>query len=276
MRESYGGQQGDEWLKVRVGRITASRIGDVCSYLTRKSGDKVPGQPTATRDAYLLELIAARLTGQHKDHYKSEAMDRGSALEEDARRCYAAMVDEEVYPVGFVLHPLYDFTGASADSVVGDDGVLEIKCLLPWNHLSYVLEGKIPEEHIPQIGWEMACAGRKWCDFVLYCPDIHGEGNERLRFFHRRVTIDDLRWKTWDKTVLVGQAVLDYFTAEVLKMEAEIQAFFKKDGCTPVAPFLVRLKDDSEPPAAPESDYDASKPFEEQDYSFLGDDRNRA
>lgn len=170
MREAFGAQQGDAWLTSRVGRITGSRIDEVCAYLKRASGDKKAGDSSKTRDDYLEELITERLTGRAKDHYNSPAMQRGSALEEDARRCYSAAMDSEVTPVGFVLHPKYDFTGASADSLVDDDGVLEIKCLLPWNHIHYVRRKEVPEEYYPQIAWEMACADREYCDFVLYCP----------------------------------------------------------------------------------------------------------
>lgn len=257
MRETYGAQQGDAWLRARVGRITGSKIADVCARLTRKSVNKKAGDYAAARDNYMLQLIAERLTGRAADHYNSPAMQRGSELEDDARRCYAALSDDEVTPVGFVLHPLYDFTGASADALVGDDGVLEIKCLLPWNHLSYVLKGTIPEDYMPQIAWEIACAGRKWCDLVLYCPDIVALNADRLRFFYRRIEISDLKGETVDsegKTIaLEGQAVLDYITSEVLAMERDIQDFMKREGCTPIAPFDPLIKDSKEPaPIDPE------------------------
>ena len=254
MRETYGGQQSDEWLRIRVGRITASRINDVCGRLTRKSGNKVAGDPNAKRDDYLEELITARLCGFHKDHYTTPSMQRGIELEPDAWLVYANYIEEPVTPVGFVLHPEYDFTGASADSLVGDKGVLEIKCLLPWNHIHYVLRGEVPEEYIPQIGWEIACAKREWCDFVLYCPDIQGEGNERLRFWYRRIYIKDLRWELWDGTALQGQAVIDYFTSEVLALESEIRNFMEQGGYKPIAPFEVRLKAPEEPSSGAEFD----------------------
>lgn len=266
MREVFGGQQSDAWLRVRIGRITGSKIADVCARLTRKSGDRKAGDYKAERDNYMLQLISERLTGRATDHYNSPAMQRGSALEEDARRCYAALSDDEVTQVGFVLHPKYSFTGASADSLVGDDGVLEIKCLLPWNHLAYVLKGEIPEDYMPQIAWEMACSGRQWCDFVLYCPDIVAANAERLRFFYRRIEISDLKGEAWDAEggkmmPIEGQAVLDYITSEVLAMEADIQDFMLLHGCTPIAPFEAVLK---EPEPAPEDAYDSTKPLHAQ------------
>ena len=64
MKNTYGSQQGDAWLRNRIGRITGSRIADVCSYLSRNSGDKKVGDPSGKRDDYRLELIFERLCGR--------------------------------------------------------------------------------------------------------------------------------------------------------------------------------------------------------------------
>jgi len=225
--EIIGGQQSDAWLRARVGRITGSRIADVCSYLTRASGNKKAGDPSAKRDDYMDELIAERLTGRSKDHYNSPAMQRGSELEDDARLYYEAALKVMVEPVSFVVHQEHDFTGASPDGLVGDDGILEVKCLLPWNHIYYVRTQTIPEEYLPQIQWEMACTGRQWVDLVLYCPEIIGA--DSMRFFYRRIERDDEQ--------------IAKYTAEVLKLNAEIEAFMREHDCRPVAPFPVDLKE---------------------------------
>jgi len=242
MFEAFGSQQSDAWLRVRVGRITGSRIADVCSYLTRASNKKKAGDPSAKRDDYKLEIITARLTGRHKDHYTTPAMERGTMLEDDARLYYEGATRQMAEPVGFVVHREYDFTGASADSLVGEDGVLEIKCPLPWNHLEYVLDGEVPAQYMPQIQWEMACSGRKWCDFVSFCPDIP---TESLRFFYRRVERDE--------------QLIARYTDEVLKFEAEIKAFMEEHGATPIAPFPPEIRQPDEPePDAGENGFDPS------------------
>lgn len=242
MKNTYGSQQGDAWLKNRIGRITGSRIADVCSYLSRASGPKKAGDSSSTRDNYRRELISERLTGFAKDHYNSPAMQRGSALENDARMYYEGAMRQMCAPVNFVLHAKYDFTGASPDSLVGDDGILEIKCLLPWNHIAYVEAKQIPEEYYPQVAWELACTGRKWVDFVLFCPDIRG--CEELRFFYRRINRSELVWSVGsgkDERLLTGEAVIDYFTSEVLKFNAEIEYFMAEHSATPIAPFPVEI-----------------------------------
>lgn len=263
MKVAYGKQQSDSWIRSRVGRITGSRIADVCSYLSRSSGAKKAGDSSAKRDSYRLELIAERLTGRAKDHYVSPAMEWGTETENDARLYYEGIMRQMVEPVGFVLHPEFDFTGASPDSLVGTEGVLELKCPETTTHLQYISEGKIPEEYLPQVAWELACTGRKWADFVSYDPRIHAES---LRFFYRRVERNELTWITGygkDEVVLTGEAVIDYFTSEVLKLNAEIEAFFTERNAKPIAPYPVEIIEE-EPPG-----YEAGKPFNEQDFGFI-------
>ena len=266
MPNTYGGQQSDRWLRNRVGRITGSRIADVCSYLTRKSGSKEAGDSSGKRDDYKMELIFERLSGRTKDHYNSAAMQRGSGLEDEARLYYESVMREMCAPVNFVLHPQYDFTGVSPDALVGTEGVLEIKCLLPWNHLKYAIAREAPDEYLPQVAWELACTGRKWVDFVLYCPDI--VGCDSLRFFYRRMGRDELEWTVgagWDERKLTGEAVIDYYTAEVLKLNGEIDAFMAKHGAKPIAPFPVEVIEEEE---REDEDVDASD-FSGSAYDFI-------
>ena len=174
-----------------------------------------------------MELIAERLTGRAKDHYVSPAMEHGTATENDARLYYEGALRVMCEPVGFILHPKYDFTGCSPDSLVGSDGVLEVKCPETTTHLEYVQAGKVPDEYMPQIMWELACTERKWADFVSFDPRIL---DDRLRFFYRRVERDE--------------ALIDYYTQEVLKLNAEIEYFFAERNIDPkklLAPFPVEI-----------------------------------
>jgi putative phage-type endonuclease len=220
MREVFGKQQGDNWIRSRVGRITGSRISDVIARLKN-------GQESAKRRNYRLELIAERLTGRAADHFVSPAMDWGSAKEDDAVLFYEGALKVIAEPIGFVLHPKHDFTGASPDRSVADDGLLEVKCPTTETHLEWVIAGQVPEEHIPQMQWEMACTGRKWCDFVSYDPRIQ---DSKLRFFYRRVERDD--------------AKIEELTAEVLKLNAEIEYFMAQHECKPIGPYPVELVKD--------------------------------
>jgi hypothetical protein len=142
-------------------------------------------------------------------------------------------------PVGFVLHPEYNFTGASADSLADTDGVLEVKCPETTTHLEYIIDGKVPDQYLSQIAWEMACTERRWADFVSFDPRIQ---DEKLRFFYRRMGRDELEWRIGDR-LLTGEAVLHYFTEQVIKLNAEIEHFMAEHGAKPVAPFPVEIVD---------------------------------
>lgn len=234
MRNTYGSQQSDAWLRNRIGRIPGSRIVDVCSYLVIKSR---AGEPSAKRNSLRMDLIAERLTGRAKDHYVSPQMEHGTDTESEAVMFYERALRTMCAPVGFVLHPKYDFTGSSPDALVGTEGVLEVKCPDTTTHLEYIQAGVVPEQYLPQIAWEMACTERKWADFVSYDPRIQ---DQRLRFFYRRTGRDELEWKA-GKRVLKGEAVIDYFTSEVLKLNAEIEYWFAEHNAKPIAPFPVEL-----------------------------------
>ena len=201
-----GGEQGSPtWLKAREGRITASKIADVCSYL--KDGKT----PTAKRTNYLWELVGERLTHMAEEHFVSEYMDRGTEMEPIARAAYELAFDVMVEQVGFALHPQFDYSGASPDGLVGEDGMIEIKCPKTTTHLKWKMASVVPEEHIPQMVWGMICFERKWADFVSYDDRIE---DPALQVFCVRLELTP--------------ELVSYYTAEVVKFEAEIQATIDK------------------------------------------------
>lgn len=158
-------QGSDEWKAARLGRLTASRVADATDLL--KSG-----KPGAKRTTYLGELIAERLTGLGVEKYQNDLMRWGSAQEPEARAMYEFFNGVEVETIGFVEHPSIDMAGASPDGLVGSDGLIEIKCPSTSTHVDTLLSQAIPEEYLKQIDWQMACTGRRWCDFVSYDPRL--------------------------------------------------------------------------------------------------------
>lgn len=157
-----------EWLQARVGRVTASRIADVMA--KGKTG------PSMTRMGYLGELIAERLTGESAANgFTNADMQRGTELEPAARVAYETRTGQLVDEVGLVLHPANEWFGASPDGVVGDDGLLEIKCPRTHVHIGYLLAGKPPAQYLPQMAWQAACCARPWVDFVSYDPKMPPE-----------------------------------------------------------------------------------------------------
>ncbi len=164
-----------EWHAARAGRVTASRIADMLA--TTKTGWG------ASRANYKAELVAERLTGTVAQSYSNAAMQWGTEKEPEARSAYSFMTDREVEPVGFVIHPTIDMSGASPDGLVGTDGLLEIKCPNTATHIDTLLSGTVPEKYYLQMQWQMICCGRKWCDFVSYDPRLPA----RMQLFVSRV-----------------------------------------------------------------------------------------
>jgi putative phage-type endonuclease len=160
-------QDRDAWIKKRSGKITASRIGDIAR--RTKSG-----QPYATWKNYVHEVLTERLTERAMDHYVSPAMEWGMQQEEAAVAYYEFEQGVECAYSDFVDHPTIEGSGASPDRLVGDDGLLEVKNLAPHNHVEFLINGVIDglgekSKGYPwQMQWQMACTGRKWCDFVSF------------------------------------------------------------------------------------------------------------
>lgn len=172
-------QGSDAWKAIRLGKATGSRIGDIVS--KTKSGY------SASRSDYMAELLCERLTGQPTERIVTSDMRWGTDNEPLARTAYSFYTDVDVVEVGFVFHPRIADAGASPDGLVGDDGLLEIKCMKTKNHLETMLSDAVPEKYMPQIQFQLACTGRAWCDLCAYDPRLP----EEMRVFIKRVERDD-------------------------------------------------------------------------------------
>jgi putative phage-type endonuclease len=184
-------QNSAKWIWARTGRITASRICDVMATLKR-------GGEAASRRDYRAELIAERLTGKAENRYVSKEMRYGSEQEPFARTAYEIRTENIVDQVGFVFHPRLDFSGASPDGLIREDGGLELKCPKTTTHLAYVAAGTVPKEYEDQMLWNMACTEREWWDFVSFDPRLP----EKLRLFIVRMPRDEARMGEIEREVM--------------------------------------------------------------------------
>jgi putative phage-type endonuclease len=184
-------QGSPEWHAIRCGKATASRIFDILA--TTKSG------PSASRKNYMAQLVAERLTGIVAEGFRNAAIDHGNEYEPEARSAYCFRVGVDVEEVGFCAHPTIDMSGASPDGLVGADGLVEIKCPNTATHIETLLGGSVPSKYELQMLWQMACTGRKWCDFVSYDPRMP----ETMRLFVRRMNRDDARITEVEEQVLM-------------------------------------------------------------------------
>lgn len=164
-----------EWHAERCGKITASRIADMLAKTKTGWG--------ASRANYQAQLVAERLTGIVADGYSNAAMQWGTDTEPEAANAYAFYHGADLQTVGFVPHPDIAMSGASPDRLVGDAGLVEIKCPNTATHIQTLLDGAVPGKYRLQMQWQMACTGRRWCDFVSYDPRMP----EEMRLFVRRM-----------------------------------------------------------------------------------------
>jgi len=183
-------EQGSEaWKQARIGRVTASRIKDI---LAQGKG----GTESASRADYRMQLACEVLTGQpQEDTFFSKEMAWGTDQEPFARGAYNASEDVIVDQVGMVIHPKDDRCAASPDGLINWDGkgspegLIEVKCPKTKTHVGYIQAGGVPTDYQPQMLWQMAVTGAKWCDFVSYDPRLP----ENLQLYICRFERDDAR-----------------------------------------------------------------------------------
>lgn len=159
MIEVFDCEQGSpEWFQCRAGIPTASMFATVMA--------KGEGK---TRGRYLRELAGEILTGEMAESYTNGHMDRGKLMEDEARATYAFIQDAEVRRVGFIRN---GSKGASPDSLIGNDGGLEIKTALPHIQIERLERDRLPPEHKAQVQGGLWVAEREWWDFVSFWPKL--------------------------------------------------------------------------------------------------------
>ena len=172
-------QRSNEWFALRLGKVTASRVADLMA--------KTKTGYSATRENYMAQLVVERISNSQAESFTNAAMQWGTDQEPYARAEYEATQGVMVEEVGFVPHPTIEWAGASPDGLVGDDGCVEIKCPNTATMIETLLSQKVPGKYITQMQFQMACTGRKWCDYVSFDPRMPA----KAQMFVRRVDRDD-------------------------------------------------------------------------------------
>ena len=196
-------QRTNEWDQARLGNATASKINDIVA----KTKD---GKASASRKNYAVRLALERLTGNKTVTFQNSEMLWGVEKEPLARAAYEASRGVLVMEEGYVPHPTIERSGASPDGLVGNDGLVEIKCPNEATHLDNLMRGSADPQYLNQMYWQMACTDRKWCDFVSYDPRFP----EHLQMVVYRVNHDAEK---------IGQ-----LENEVVKFLGEVDAIVEK------------------------------------------------
>jgi len=172
-------QRSTEWFAARLGRATGSRFNDIMA--RTRSGY------SASHKNYAAELVVERLTGAKEDNYTSAPMQWGIDNEPVASLQYMLESGNDVTETGFWIHDDI-MAGASPDGLIGEDGLLEIKCPNTATHLDTLIKKSLPRQYQAQVQGQMWITGRKWCDFVSFDPRLTGNA----QMFTIRVERDEI------------------------------------------------------------------------------------
>lgn len=155
-------QNSEAWYRARAGIPTASEFATV---LAKGRG----GAESKTRDRYIRTLAGEILTGEPTESFSNHHMERGKAMEAQARAMYAFEHDAECKPVGFIRNGR---AGASPDSLVGSAGIVEIKTKLPALLIECILRDEFPPEHKAQCQGQLWISEREWVDIAVFWPGM--------------------------------------------------------------------------------------------------------
>ncbi len=166
-------QGSSEWLDLRLGFITASKFKDV-----------IAGGAGKTRKSYMLQIAAEIVTGERLPTFSNSAMEWGTATEPQARSMYEL---ENCFTVEEIAFAYFDDKkiGCSPDGLIGNDGLVELKCPNTTTQIETFLSGKMPTGHKPQVQGQLWVMDRDWCDFVSFDPRINGASSYFCQRIHR-------------------------------------------------------------------------------------------
>jgi hypothetical protein len=181
--------QGSElWLQSRAGAITASCFADALSTVSRASGERKAGDFSAASDKYAANVAIERISGKpYGEPVKAWVLDRGHELEVQARLLYETRTGLVAMESGIVKTD-DDCFGYSTDGMVGDDGLIEIKCPIDSLKIMTMLRTGDVSEYMHQMQGGMWITGAKWCDFIMYVPDLANAGKD---LYIKRVVRDE-------------------------------------------------------------------------------------
>lgn len=195
-------QYSPEWYAARLGIPTASEF-----HKLSMRGKKA-GEASKTRRRYMLDLIGERMTGQPRETFQSAHMQRGKEMEAQAADFYSFLQDADISTVGFVRNGK---AGCSPDRLVGKNGLLQIKTMLPplLLDLHLTVSPEDYDEHDHQLYGELWVTEREWIDLLIFYPGV--------KPFSKRVFRNEMKIKSLELDV-------EMFTNEMLELMTKLEA----------------------------------------------------
>ena len=190
-------QRSDEWYAARCGIVTASVVGRLLTS-TLKVADN------DTSRGVITGLVAERITGIVEPTFTNDDMWRGIEHEPYARDVYSGHYQQAV-ECGFMRLDGDGWTlGYSPDGLVGDDGLIEVKCPRPKGHITTILRNEVPAFYMPQLQAGLLVSGRKWVDYISF---VGG-----MPLFVKRVLPDP----AWHAAIVAAVAQFETTAAEMV------------------------------------------------------------
>ena len=193
-----------EWLALRLGIVTCSELDCLLVNGKCEAGFGVAAF------TYMDQLIGERITGEAAEiPFQTKATIRGHELEGVARDLYAARHDVNHTTIGIILN---HGIGYSPDSLIGADGLTEIKTKLPKFQVSVILADEVPKEHVAQCQGGLWASEREWIDFISYWPG--------MPLFVKRMYRDEIMIRKLSERVKTFYELLDERMNKVLGLAA--------------------------------------------------------
>ena len=150
-------QRTDEWYAIRKGKMTASNAETIIA-----NGKGL--------ETYIYNLMAEYYSSAEKENYINADMQRGIDLEPEAKIEFQFYTGLDIKEVGYV--EFNEYILVSPDGLIGDDGLIEIKCPNDSIYFKLLLSNNIKPEYIAQMQMQMYVTDRQYCYFVSYNPNF--------------------------------------------------------------------------------------------------------
>lgn len=201
-----------EQTAARIGKLTASRVADATAKTTKGYG--------ASRANYMADLLVERITGVPTERFVTKEMLWGIETEPDAKAAYEFFNDVAIDPAPFLDHPTIAMSGASPDGLVGERGLVEVKCPNTATHIDFLLTDEVDLRYRKQMCWQLLCADREWCDFASFDPRMPERLQLRVRRFELSALLKDSQIKDLEAE---AKAFLAELTAKEAALRAQIE-----------------------------------------------------
>ncbi len=150
-------QRTEDWYNIRKGKMTASNAETIIA-----NGKGL--------ETYIYNLMAEYYSSAEKENYINADMQRGIDLEPEAKIEFQFYTGLDIKEVGCV--ELNEYILASPDGLIGDNGLIEIKCPNDSIYFKLLLSNNIKPEYIAQMQMQMYVTDRQYCYFVSYNPNF--------------------------------------------------------------------------------------------------------